>query len=111
VIVKVRLGASYARDRGQANRIDIPGGGKVWGCARERRIEHAGAIYHAMARGNRRGDIVLDDSDRCRFVETLEEAVEASGWVLYEWVLISKGDWRKGLVAGLIRKRSLVDNG
>jgi hypothetical protein len=31
--------------------------------------------------------------------------------VLYEWVLISKGDWRKGLVAGLIRKRSLVDNG
>jgi hypothetical protein len=77
---------------------------------RERRIEYAGAIYHAMARGNRRADI-LGDSDRCRFVETLEEALEASGWVLYGWVLISKGDWRKGLVAGLIRKRSLVDNG
>lgn len=31
--------------------------------ARERRIEYAGAIYNAMARGNRRGDIVLDDED------------------------------------------------
>lgn len=34
---------------------------------RERRIEYAGGIYHAMARGNRRGDIVLDDRDRERF--------------------------------------------
>jgi hypothetical protein len=24
---------------------------------------------------------------------------------------MKKGDWRKGLVAGLIRKRALVDNG
>ncbi len=42
---------------------------------RERRVEYAGAIYHAMARGNRRGDMVLDDQDRRRFVETLEEVV------------------------------------
>ena len=56
---------------------------------RERRVEYAGAIYHAMARGNRRGDIVLDDRDRQRFVETLEEVVESSGWVLYAWVLMS----------------------
>lgn len=56
---------------------------------RERRIEYAGAIYHAMARGNRQGEIVLDDGDRCRFVETLEEVVEASGWVLYGWVLMT----------------------
>ena len=55
---------------------------------RERRVEDAGAIYHAMARGNRRGDIVVDNRDRCRFVETLEEVVEASGWVLYGWVLM-----------------------
>ena len=57
--------------------------------ARERRIEYAGAVYHVMARGNRRGDIVLDDEDRQRFVETLEEVVQASGWVLYAWVLMS----------------------
>jgi putative transposase len=56
---------------------------------RERRVENAGAIYHAIARGNRRGDIVLDDQDRKRFVETLEEVVESSGWVLYAWVLMS----------------------
>jgi len=42
-----------------------------------------------MARGNRRGDIVVDDEDRRRFVETLKEAVEASGWQLYAWVLMS----------------------
>ena len=51
--------------------------------ARERRIDYAGAVYHAMARGNRRGDIVVDDTDRRRFVATLEEVVESSGWVLY----------------------------
>jgi hypothetical protein len=28
-----------------------------------------------------------------------------------DWKALNKGDWRKGLVAGLIRKRSLVDNG
>lgn len=56
---------------------------------RGRRIEYAGAIYHAMARGNRRGDIVLDDRDRRRFVETPKEVVESSGWVLYAWVLMS----------------------
>jgi len=56
---------------------------------RERRIEYAGAIYHVMARGNRRGDIVLDDQDRRRFEETLAEVVEASGWVLYGWVLMN----------------------
>ena len=55
---------------------------------RERRIEYAGAIYHVMARGNRRGDLVLDDQDRRRFEETLAEVVEASGWVLYGWALM-----------------------
>ena len=49
--------------------------------ARERRIEYAGAIYHVMARGDRREDIVLDDDDRLRFEETLQEVVEKNGWV------------------------------
>ena len=56
---------------------------------RQRRIEYAGAIYHAMARGDRREDIVLDDSDRERFEETLAEVVGSSGWILYAWVLMS----------------------
>ena len=36
-----------------------------------------------MARGNHREDIVYDDADRERFVETLVEVVEKSGWLLY----------------------------
>ena len=56
---------------------------------REQRVEYAGAIYHAMARGNRRGDIVLNDEDRNAFVGTLAEVVESSGWVMYAWVLMS----------------------
>lgn len=56
--------------------------------ARQRRIEYEGAIYHVMARGDRREDIVKDDIDRERFEETLEEVVARSGWVLYGWVLM-----------------------
>lgn len=39
-------------------------------------------MYHVMARADRREDIVLDDTDRRRFEQTLSEAVEHSGWVL-----------------------------
>ena len=53
--------------------------------ARQVRIEYPGAIYHAMSRGDRREDIVLDDTDRKRFVETLGEMVGKSGWNLYAW--------------------------
>jgi len=102
---------------------------------REQRIEFENAVYHVMARGNRRDDIVVDDVDRERFTETLAEVVERSGWLLYAWVLMNnhyhllfrtpepnlgdvlvsehlciKGDWRKGLLAGWIRERALVDN-
>ena len=57
--------------------------------ARERRIQYPGAIYHVMARGDRREDIVLDDDDRRRFEQTLQEVVEKSGWILYSWVLMT----------------------
>ena len=56
---------------------------------RERRIEYKDAIYHVLARGDRREDIVVDDKDRDRFEETLEEVVGKSGWVLFAWVLMS----------------------
>jgi hypothetical protein len=36
---------------------------------RSPRIEFEGAVYHVMARGNRRGEIVVNDSDRELFVE------------------------------------------
>jgi hypothetical protein len=35
-----------------------------------------------------REGIVVDDRDRDRFEETLEEVVEKSGWFLFAWVLV-----------------------
>jgi hypothetical protein len=44
--------------------------------ARQVRIEYGGAIYHVMARGDRREPIVKDDEDRRTFVRTLGESCE-----------------------------------
>jgi REP element-mobilizing transposase RayT len=44
--------------------------------ARPPRIQLTGAIYHVMARGNRKGIIFDDDIDRRRFLEVLTEASE-----------------------------------
>lgn len=52
------------------------------------RIQYPGAVYHVMARGDRREDIVADDQDRQMFVDTLFEAVLRGGWSLYAWVLM-----------------------
>jgi len=42
--------------------------------ARTLRVEYSGAIYHVMNRGDRRERIFVDDADRRRFVDTLDEA-------------------------------------
>ena len=52
------------------------------------RIQYAGAIYHVMARGDRREPIVYSASDREVFVETLGEACEQTGWQVFAWVLM-----------------------
>jgi REP element-mobilizing transposase RayT len=46
------------------------------------------AIYHVMARGNRRQDIVLDDKDRRRWMDALERTVVARGWEFFAFVLM-----------------------
>jgi hypothetical protein len=46
---------------------------------RERRIEGKDGIYDVLARGDRREDIVVDERDRDRFEETLEEVGPAWG--------------------------------
>ena len=56
--------------------------------ARRLRIQYFDAIYHVMARGNGRHDIVEDDTDNGRLVACLEGAVRRSGWVLYAFVLL-----------------------
>ena len=41
-----------------------------------------------MARGNQGHAICRDDADRKRFLETLAEACEKTGWQVYAYVLI-----------------------
>ena len=53
------------------------------------RIEYPGALYHAMARGNRREAIFQDDDDRRYFLHTLSQACERTGWRVHAWVLMS----------------------
>ncbi|PYX06023.1 MAG: transposase, partial [Acidobacteria bacterium] len=53
------------------------------------RIEHLGAFYHAMARGNRREQIFRSDHDRKLFLRTLGEACGMTGWRIHAWVLMS----------------------
>src|SRR2546422_9172619 len=47
--------------------------GKVPTTPHELRVQYPGAIYHLMSRRDRREDILADERDRERFVETLEE--------------------------------------
>jgi len=56
---------------------------------RSLRIEYAGALYHVMARGNRREPIYRDDDDRRFFLKTFAEACEMTGWRVHAWVLMS----------------------
>jgi putative transposase len=55
---------------------------------RKLRLEYPGAIYHVMNRGDRREDIVLDDADRQRFGETLDEASAKTGWQVHAFCLM-----------------------
>ena len=56
--------------------------------ARKLRVEYAGAIYHAMNRGDRRERIFMDDADRQRFVDTLGEVCAKTGWQVHAYVLM-----------------------
>lgn len=44
------------------------------------RIQFPGALYHVTARGNRRQQIFLDDSDRERFLAVLSEVAREYSW-------------------------------
>ncbi len=57
--------------------------------ARKVRVEYPGAVYHVMSRGNRREAIFLDDKDRYRFLDTLAEACERTGFRIHSYVLMT----------------------
>ena len=50
---------------------------------RKLRVQYPGAIYHLMNRGDRREKIFKDDDDRQRFLGTLGEACEKTGWQVH----------------------------
>ncbi len=49
--------------------------------ARQLRLEFEGALYHVTARGNARGKIYLDDTDRKLFLELLGREIQQQGWL------------------------------
>ena len=54
--------------------------------ARPLRIQYAGAIYHAMSRGNARQRIFRDDRDDGRFLAGLEVTVEKFAFEIFSFV-------------------------
>ena len=52
------------------------------------RIQYPGAIYHVMARGNQGRAIFKDEQDRKRFLDTLQESSEKTGWRIHAYVLM-----------------------
>ena len=57
--------------------------------ARPLRLEHAGAIWHVTARGNRKEDIFLDDGDRKALLANLAVTAETYRWRIHAWVLMT----------------------
>lgn len=51
-------------------------------------MEYEWAAYHVMCRGDRREAIFRDDTDRERFLETLWECCERTGWRIHSYVLM-----------------------
>src|SRR6266853_4762428 len=56
---------------------------------RKLRIQYPGALYHVMNRGDRREKIFADDKDREKFLETLGQACQKTGWQVHGYCLMS----------------------
>jgi REP element-mobilizing transposase RayT len=57
--------------------------------ARKVRIQYPGAIYHVMNRGDHGEEIFHGDADRKRFLSTLEECCQKTGWQVNRFCLMS----------------------
>jgi REP element-mobilizing transposase RayT len=53
------------------------------------RIEYEGALYHLLSRGNEHSDIFVDDYDRKRFLDAIEEMSERFEIDVFAYVLMS----------------------
>ena len=56
---------------------------------RRLRLQYSDAIYHVMARGNGRQNIVRDDIDRDRLQEQLGKAAVRCSWHVYAFAIMS----------------------
>jgi REP element-mobilizing transposase RayT len=56
--------------------------------ARALRIQCPGGRYHVTARGNARGEIFWDDTDRFRFLELLSQLGQRFGTQVHAYVLM-----------------------
>jgi putative transposase len=56
--------------------------------ARKPRAEYEGATYHVMCRGNHQEAVFKDAKDHERFLETLGEVAERTGWLIHAFVLM-----------------------
>lgn len=57
--------------------------------ARKQRVHYPGAIYHVIARGNNRGDVFLDTSDKRRYFYLLKKYKEKYNFTLLAYVLMN----------------------
>jgi putative transposase len=57
--------------------------GRAW------RIEYEGALYHELSRGNEQGAIFYDNTDRKRFLDTIEELSERFAVNIFAYVRLS----------------------
>jgi putative transposase len=55
---------------------------------RQVRIQFPGAVYHLMARGDRREGIFKDEKDREMLLRTLAQACAKTGWRVHAWILM-----------------------
>src|SRR5436190_1878089 len=55
---------------------------------RKLRVQYEGAIYHVMNRGDRRDAIFFDEEDCRRFLDTLAEVCQKTGWQVHAYCLM-----------------------
>ena len=56
--------------------------------SRPLRLEFSGAVYLITARGNGRGNIFIDDTDRYQFLSILSNTVQRYNWICHAFCLM-----------------------
>lgn len=56
--------------------------------SRQLRIEYPGALYHVTARGNSKATIFINDDDRYKFLDTLENCTKAFNYICHAYCIM-----------------------